>query len=206
MNLKCTYVLRRFLALFLLGYISLGAIGAENSVSDDRKVWQDNNPSGENYLRNRRALVGHGCTVNRFGGDGITVGQVQTNLENLCDEDLKNNATVPCVASVSAGYSPLVSVKDMGNVYAGGTEAGFVLGGSSKVLGLDVVSIYEIRFYKDGELVAPEGAGPEYTGEKVSTDMSTGVSLSLITIGGDNMSREIHATAPATSTRYSWCR
>lgn len=196
MNLKCTYVLRRFLALFLLGYISLGAIGAENSVSDDRKVWQESDPSGENYLRNRRALVGHGCTVNRFGGDGITVGQVQTNLENLCDEDLTNNATVPCVASVSVGYSPLVSVKDMGNVYARGTEAGFVLGGSSKVLGLDVVSIYEIRFYKDGELVAPEGAGPEYTGEKVSTDMSTGVSLSLITIGGDNMSREIHATAP----------
>lgn len=196
MNLKCTYVLRRFLALFLLGYISLGAIGAENSVSDDRKVWQESNPDKDNYLRNRRALVGHGCTVNRFGGDGITVGQVQTNLENLCDEDLTNNATVPCVASVSVGYSPLVSVKDMGNVYAGGTEAGFVLGGSSKVLGLDVVSIYEIRFYKDGELVAPEGAGPEYTGETVSTDMSTGVSLSLITIGGDNMSREIHATAP----------
>lgn len=196
MNLKCTYVLRRFLALFLLGYISLGAIGAENSVSDDRKVWQDNNPSGENYLRNRRALVGHGCTVNRFGGDGITVGQVQTNLENLCDEDLTNNATVPCVASVSVGYSPLVSVKDMGNVYARGTEAGFVLGGSSKVLGLDVVSIYKIRFYKDGKLVAPEDAGPEYTGEEVRTDKSTGVSLSLITIGDDNMSREIHATAP----------
>ena len=196
MNLKCTYVLRRFLALFLLGYISLGAIGAENSVSDDRKVWQESDPAGENYLRNRRALVGHGCTVNRFGGDGITVGQVQTNLENLCDEDLTNNATVPCVASVSVGYSPLVSVKDMGNVYARGTEAGFVLGGSSKVLGLDVVSIYKIRFYKDGELVAPESAGPEYTGETVSTDMSTGVSLSLITIGDDNMSREIHATAP----------
>lgn len=196
MNLKCTYVLRRFLALFLLGYISLGAIGAENSVSDDRKVWQDNNSDGENYLRNRRALVGHGCTVNRFGGDGITVGQVQTNLENLCDEDLTNNATVPCVASVSVGYSPLVSVKDMGNVYARGTEAGFVLGGSSKVLGLDVVSIYKIRFYKDGKLVAPEDAGPEYTGEEVRTDKSTGVSLSLITIGGDNMSREIHTTAP----------
>lgn len=196
MNLKCTYVLRRFLALFLLGYISLGAIGAENSVSDDRKVWQDNNPSGENYLRNRRALVGHGCTVNRFGGGSIAVGQVYKNLENLCDEDLTNNATVPCVTSVSVGYSPLVSVKDMGNVYARGTEAGFVLGGSSKVLGLDVVSIYKIRFYKDGELVAPEGAGPEYTGEKVSTDMSTGVSLSLIQIGGEDMSREIHATAP----------
>ena len=196
MNLKCTYVLRRFLALFLLGYISLGAIGAENSVSDDRKVWQDNNSDGENYLRNRRALVGHGCTVNRFGGGSIAVGQVYTNLENLCDEDLTNNATVPCVASVSAGYSPLVSVKDMGNVYARGTEAGFVLGGSSKVLGLDVVNIYEIRFYKDGELVAPEGAGPEYTGEEVRTDKSTGVSLSLITIGDDNMSREIHATAP----------
>lgn len=196
MNLKCTYVLRRFLALFLLGYISLGAIGAENSVSDDRKLWQESEPDEENYLRNRRALVGHGCTVNRFGSKGITVEQVYTNLENLCDEDLTNNATVPCVTSVSVGYSPLVSVKDMGNVYARGTEAGFVLGGSSKVLGLDVVSIYKIRFYKDGKLVAQEGAGPEYTGEMVRTDMSTGVSLSLIQIGGEDMSREIHATAP----------
>lgn len=197
MNLKCTYVLRRFLALFLLGYISLGAIGAENSVSDDRKLWQESYPDRDDYLSNRRALVGHGCTVNRFGGGSIAVGQVYKNLEYLCDEDLTNNATVPCVASVSAGYSPLVSVKDMGNVYARGTEAGFVLGGSSKVLGLNVVNIYKIRFYKDGKLVAPEGADPDkYTGEEVSTDMSTGVSLSLITIGDDNMSREIHTTAP----------
>lgn len=196
MNLKCTYVLRRFLALFLLGYISLGAIGAENSVSDDRKVWQDNNPSGENYLRNRRALVGHGCTVNRFGGGGITVGQVYTNLENLCDEDLTNNATVPCVTSVSAGYSPLVSVKDMGNVYARGTEAGFVLGGSSSILGIKVLSIYKIRFYLNGELVKPEGADDSYVGETVSSDMIPGVDISLIQIGGEDMSQEIHANAP----------
>lgn len=196
MNLKCTYVLRRFLALFLLGYISLGAIGAENSVSDDRKVWQDNNPSGENYLRNRRALVGHGCTVNRFGGDGITVGQVQTNLENLCDEDLTNNATVPCVTSVSAGYSPLVSVKDMGNRYAAGTQAGFMLGGSSSILGIKVLSIYKIRFYLNGELVKPEGANDSYVGETVSSDMIPGVDISLIQIGGEDMSQEIHANAP----------
>lgn len=196
MNLKCTYVLRRFLALFLLGYISLGAIGAENSVSDDRKVWQESNPSGENYLRNRRALVGHGCTVNRFGGDGITVGQVQTNLENLCDEDLTNNATVPCVTSVSVGYSPLVSVKDMGNVYARGTEAGFVLGGSSSILGIDVGSIYKIRFYLNGELVKPKDADESYVGETVNSDMNTGVNISLIQIGGEDMSREIHANAP----------
>lgn len=196
MNLKCTYVLRRFLALFLLGYISLGAIGAENSVSDDRKVWQDNNPSGENYLRNRRALVGHGCTVNRFGGDGIAVGQVYKNLENLCDEDLTNNATVPCAASVSAGYSPLVSVKDMGNVYAAGTQAGFMLGGSSSILGIDVGSIYKIRFYLNGELVKPKDADELYVGETVNSDMNTGVNISLIQIGGEDMSREIHANAP----------
>lgn len=196
MNLKCTYVLRRFLALFLLGYISLGAIGAENSVSDDRKVWQDNNPSGENYLRNRRALVGHGCTVNRFGGDGITVGQVQTNLENLCDEDLKNNATIPCVANVGIGYSPLVSVRDLGNRYAAGTQAGFMLGGSSSILGIDVGSIYKIRFYLNGELVKPEGAGDSYVGQPVSSDTNTGVNISLIQIGDKDMSREIHAIAP----------
>lgn len=196
MNLKCTYVLRRFLALFLLGYISLGAIGAENSVSDDRKVWQESNPAEANYLSNRRALVGRGCMVNRFGSDGIKVLNIQTNLENLCDDDLKNNATIPCVANVGIGYSPLVSVRDLGNRYAAGTQAGFMLGGSSSILGIDVVSIYKIRFYLNGELVKPKGADGSYVGETVSSDMNTGVDISLIQIGGEDMSREIHAIAP----------
>lgn len=197
MNLKCTYVLRRFLALFLLGYISLGAIGAENSVSDDRKVWQESNPSGENYLRNRRALVGRGCMVNRFGSDGIKVLNIQTNLENLCDDDLTNNATIPCVAKLDIGYSPLVSVRDLGNRYAAGTQAGFMLGGSSSILGIDVGSIYKIRFYLNGELVKPEGAGDSYVGQPVSSDTNTGgVNISLIQIGDKDMSREIHAIAP----------
>lgn len=196
MNLKCTYVLRRFLALFLLGYISLGAIGAENSVSDDRKVWQESNPDGDDYLSNRRALVGRGCMVNRFGSDGIKVLNIQTNLENLCDDDLTNNATIPCVANVGIGYSPLVSVRDLGNRYAAGTQAGFMLGGSSSILGIDVVSIYKIRFYLNGELVKPEDADDSYVGETVSSDMNTGVDISLIQIGGEDMSREIHANAP----------
>lgn len=196
MNLKCTYVLRRFLALFLLGYISLGAIGAENSVSDDRKVWQESNPDKADYLSNRRALVGRGCMVNRFGSDGIKVLNIQTNLENLCDDDLTNNATIPCVANVGIGYSPLVSVRDLGNRYAAGTQAGFMLGGSSSILGIDVVSIYKIRFYLNGELVKPKDADNSYVGETVSSDMNTGVDISLIQIGGEDMSREIHANAP----------
>lgn len=196
MNLKCTYVLRRFLALFLLGYISLGAIGAENSVSDDRKLWQESNPDKDNYLSNRRALVGRGCMVNRFGSDGIKVLNIQTNLENLCDDDLTNNATIPCVANVGIGYSPLVSVRDLGNRYAAGTQAGFMLGGSSSILGIDVGSIYKIRFYLNGELVKPEDAGDSYVGQPVSSDTNTGVDISLIQIGGEDMSREIHAIAP----------
>lgn len=196
MNLKCTYVLRRFLALFLLGYISLGAIGAENSVSDDRKVWQESNPDGDDYLSNRRALVGRGCMVNRFGSDGIKVLNIQTNLENLCDDDLTNNATIPCVADVGIGYSPLVSVRDLGNRYAAGTQAGFMLGGSSSILGIKVLSIYKIRFYLNGELVKPEDADDSYVGETVYSDMNTGVDISLIQIDGEDMSREIHATAP----------
>lgn len=196
MNLKCTYVLRRFLALFLLGYISLGAIGAENSVSDDRKVWQESNPAGADYLSNRRALVGRGCMVNRFGSDGIKVLNIQTNLENLCDDDLTNNATIPCVADVGIGYSPLVSVRDLGNRYAAGTQAGFMLGGSSSILGIKVLSIYKIRFYLNGELVKPEGADDSYVGQPVSSDTNTGVDISLIQIDGEDMSREIHAIAP----------
>lgn len=176
--------------------LSLIAIGAENSTSDNRKVWQDNNSDGENYLRNRRALVGRGCMVNRFGSDGIKVLNIQTNLENLCDDDLTNNATIPCVADVGIVYSPLVSVRDLGNRYAAGTQAGFMLGGSSSILGINVKNIYKIRFYLNGELVKPKDAGDSYVGETVNSDMNTEVNISLIQIGGEDMSREIHADAP----------
>ena len=196
MNLKTSNVLKTLLALLFMNSLSLIAIGAENSTSDNRKVWQESNSAGENYLSNRRALVGRGCMVNRFGSDGIKVLNIQTNLENLCDDDLTNNATIPCVADVGIGYSPLVSVRDLGNRYAAGTQAGFMLGGSSSILGIDVGSIYKIRFYLNGELVKPEGAGDSYVGQDVNSDMNTGVNISLIQIGDKDMSREIHAIAP----------
>lgn len=44
-------------------------------------------PSAPNYLKNRRALVGPGCTVNSVGA-GVKVLSGLKSLQNLCNDDL----------------------------------------------------------------------------------------------------------------------
>lgn len=54
-----------------------------------KPVFQDNDASQANYLKNRRALVGPGCTVNSLF-DGVNVVAGVSNLQNLCNEDLRS--------------------------------------------------------------------------------------------------------------------
>lgn len=121
--------------------------------SNTKPTWQENNETGANYLTNRRALVGRGCMVNRVGSDGVNVIPVVTNFGNLCDENLDNVATVACVAEIGAAISPLISVKDMKNYYAAGTEAGFlVTGDASGLLKINAADFFSIMFYRDAML------------------------------------------------------
>lgn len=180
-----------FVVTLLLFALPMVAATANSVDKSEKKVWQDSDPSKENYFNNRRALVGPGCTINSIG-DGVQVVSGTANLQNLCNDDLDDYATIPALADVTVLGSPIISVKDNQHYYAGGTEAGFVICATSDVsiLTLDLAQFYKIQFLKDGEKVDKP--------QSISTGKSvTGLGLSLLTIPGpDQVNKLYMATAP----------
>lgn len=180
-----------FVATLLLWAMPMVAATANGVDKSEMKVWQDSDSSKENYFNNRRALVGPGCTINSIG-DGVQVVSGTANLQNLCNDDLDDYATIPALVGATIVASPIISVKDNQHCYAGGTEAGFVICAKSEasILTLDLAQFYKIQFLKDGEKVGDL--------QTISTGKSvTGLGLSLLTIpGSDQINKLYTATAP----------
>lgn len=154
--------------------------------SDKKKdgyVKFDNDPKYGNMtfrrLRNRRALTGEECTINKLIGV-VGVGSWAKDLGALTDEDLDNDAQVNAVVKAGVTVDPMVSVKDMQNYYTKGTVAGYaiVAGSGSSVLSLDVIKAFSIGFYRDGKL---QGVVPVREGQNGS-----GVTLKLLQIPGSD--------------------
>ena len=180
-----------FVVTLLLLAMPMVAATANGVDKSEKKVWQDSDPSKENYFNNRRALVGPGCTINSIG-DGVKVVSGTANLQNLCNDDLDDYATIPALADVTVLGSPIISVKDNQHYYAGGTEAGFVICAKSdaSILTLDLAKVYKIQFLKDG--VAVDKLQTISTGNSV-----TGLGLSLLTIPGSGQVNKLYtAKAP----------
>lgn len=180
-----------FVVTLLLLAMPMVAATANGVGKSEKKVWQDSDPSKENYFNNRRALVGPGCTINSIG-DGVQVVSGTANLQNLCNENMDDYATIPALVGATVVASPIISVKDNQHYYAGGTEAGFVICAKSdaSILTLDLAQFYKIQFLKDGEKVGDL--------QSISTGKSvTGLGLSLLTIpGSDQVNKLYMATAP----------
>lgn len=156
-----------------------------------KTVYQDTDPSATNYLKNRRALVGPGCTVNSVG-DGVKVLSGLKDPQNLCNDNLDDYASFPGLVDATVAASPVVSIKDNKHYYAKGTEAGFTICTSSNagILKVDVSTLYGIKFFKDGEAVSDVVAVK--TGQNI-----TGLGLSLLTIPGNSMvTKSFVAEAP----------
>ena len=180
-----------FVATLLLLAMPMVAATANAVGKSEKKVWQDSNPNAGNYFNNRRALVGPGCTINSIG-DGINVVSGTANLQNLCNDDMDDYATIPALVGATVVASPIISVKDNQHYYAGGTEAGFVICATSDagILKLNLADFYKIQFLKDGKKV--DDLQPISTGKSV-----TGLGLSLLTIPGSNQVNKLYmATAP----------
>lgn len=143
------------------------------------------------YLRNRKALVGSKCSINRFI-DLITVGGGRTNMGNLLNEDLSDYCNIGFGVNANIGDGAIVSVRDISAYYAKGTKAGFAMvagSDNSWLLSLSVVKMYMIGFYRDGVRVGgkvvEEGSG------------GSGLSLKLVQIqGSDDAMVMFTATAP----------
>lgn len=167
------------------------AVNSNGRGTKVKTVYQDTDPSATNYLKNRRALVGPGCTVNSVGA-GVSVASGLKNLQNLCNNDLDDYATFPALVDATVAASPVVSIKDNKHYYAKGTEAGFTICTSSNagILKVDVSTLYGIRFFKDGKAVSD--VQPVKTGQNI-----TGLGLSLLTIPGNKLvTKSFVAEAP----------
>lgn len=167
---------------------------AENSNGGGTKVktvYQDTDPSATNYLKNRRALVGPGCTVNSVGA-GVKVASDLKNLQNLCNENLDDYVSFPSAVEAVVAGSPIVSIIDKKNYYAAGTEAGFTFcDGDASVLKLDLAEFYKIQFLKDGVPVGDLQTISQ--GKNI-----TGLNLSLVSIptAKGMVNKSYVATAP----------
>ena len=124
--------------------------------------------------------------------DGIDVVSGTKDLQNICNDDLDDYATIPALVGATVVASPIISIKDNQHYYAGGTEAGFVICAKSdaSILTLDLAKFYKIQFLKDGKAVGDL--------QSISTGKSvTGLGLSLLTIpGSDQVNKLYMATAP----------
>ena len=180
-----------FIATFLLFTLPMSAATTNGGDGSEKIVMQDTDPNKEHYFNNRRALVGPGCTINSIG-DGVEVVSGTANLQNICNENLDDYASIPALVGATVGASPIISIKDNQHYYAGGTEAGFVICAKSdaSILSLDLAQFYKIQFLKDGIAVGDL--------QTISTGKSvTGLGLSLLTIpGSDQVNKLYMATAP----------
>lgn len=180
-----------FVATLLLLAMPMVAATANGVDKSEKKVWQDSDPKKDNYFNNRRALVGPGCMINSLF-DGVEVVSGTKDLQNICNDDLDDYATIPALANVTVVGNPIISVKDNQHCYAGGTEAGFVICAKSEasILALDLAKFYKIQFLKDGVAVGKL--------QTISTGNSvTGLGLSLLTIpGSDQVNKLYMSTAP----------
>ena len=179
------------MATFLLFTLPIGAANTNGEDVSEKVVMQDTNPNEENYFSNRRALVGPECSINSIG-DGVEVVSGTANLQNICNENLDDYATLPALVGATVVANPIISIKDNQHYYAGGTEAGFVICAKSgaSILSLDLAQFYKIQFLKDGKTVGDL--------QTISTGKSvTGLGLSLLTIpGSDQVNKLYMATAP----------
>lgn len=167
------------------------AVNSNGRGTKVKTVYQDTDPSATNYLKNRRALVGPGCTVNSVGA-GVDVLSGLKDLQNLCNDNLDDYASFPSAVEAVVAGSPIVSIIDQKNYYAAGTEAGFTFcDGDASVLKLDLAGFYKIQFLKDGVPVGDLQTISQ--GKNI-----TGLNLSLVSIptAKGMVNKSYVATAP----------
>lgn len=167
------------------------AVNSNGRSTKVKTVYQDTDPSATNYLKNRRALVGPGCTVNSVGA-GVSVASGLKDLQNLCNDNLDDYASFPSAVEAVVAGSPIVSIIDKKNYYAAGTEAGFTFcDGDASVLKLDLAGFYKIQFLKDGVPVGDLQTISQ--GKNI-----TGLNLSLVSIptAKGMVNKSYVATAP----------
>lgn len=102
----------------------------------------------------RVPLTGVGRVIGNMSPGLVSALGGQKQLDAILDHDIENSASLAGLATVDAIYSQKISVKDMYRTYSGGQKAGFVYDVTkSSLLSLDVLKLFTITLYNDGEEV-----------------------------------------------------
>lgn len=102
----------------------------------------------------RVPLTGVGRVIGNMSPGLVSALGGQKQLDAILDHDIENSASLAGLATVDAIYSQKISVKDMYRTYSGGQKAGFVYDvTNSSLLNLDVLKLFTITLYNDGEEV-----------------------------------------------------
>lgn len=104
-----------------------------------------------------RPLLAPDCVIDDIIDEVGVLSNKHDTYSNLLDADLTNGTTNNTVlADIGLGYKPIVSIRDIKNVYKGGNgmKAGFMVADSKvSLLSLDLLKTFVISLYNDNQLV-----------------------------------------------------
>lgn len=104
-----------------------------------------------------RPLLAPDCVIDDIIDEVGVLSDKHATYSNLLDADLTNGTTINTVlADIGLGYKPIVSIRDIKNVYKGGNgmKAGFMVADSKvSLLSLDLLKTFVISLYNDNQLV-----------------------------------------------------
>lgn len=101
----------------------------------------------------RVPLVGIGRVVDNISQGLVSIAASQDGFNNIVDLNLENSASLSGL-NVNLLGDQILSVKDIYRTYAGGQKVGFVMSANDGgILKLDVLKLFVISLYKDGNLV-----------------------------------------------------
>lgn len=104
-----------------------------------------------------RPLLAPDCVIDDIIDEVGVLSNKHDTYSNLLDADLTNETKINTVlADIGLGYKPIVSIRDIKNVYKGGNgmKAGFMVADSKvSLLSLDLLKTFVISLYNDNQLV-----------------------------------------------------
>lgn len=104
-----------------------------------------------------RPLLAPDCVIDDIVDEVGVFSNKHDTYSNLLDADLTNETKINTVlADIGLGYKPIVSIRDIKNVYKGGNgmKAGFMVADSKvSLLSLDLLKTFVISLYYDNQLV-----------------------------------------------------
>lgn len=156
------------------------------------------NTDGTWSATRRVPLVGMGRVVDDYTNGTVTVGTVNSKIDNLIDCDLNNYASFGAgLAKIDLATVPVVSIRDMNHTYAAGTRVGIIFKSPDNSL----LTLKLLKFFSIRTKYTPINGDKTEDCEVSSGSSGSGLlGLSLINVGGDNGLKEISFT---TSKRFN---